>query len=264
MNKQQVPNQGLNQLKELQNEVSELKKKLDDANVLNHAMWTLLVEISRRMQVSSAAIKAAVSSLLGYDIFWDGSTQHELLEIVDDSADQVSDQITLISLAFRSESRSLEIKPEPNEIQEILTLVLDAVADNYSDLEFEIEIFPDGSPILVDYEYLSVSLKLLFEVLAESPKPQKMYRVITREEENFWFIDILGVKNEITEYLSTVTLCNADELTQDAHISPTNKLKLLVMCRIFGLQDIHFKAIGGLENEAGIRILIPIVKKIDI
>ncbi|MFN2235499.1 MAG: hypothetical protein ACK2U1_14835 [Anaerolineales bacterium] len=263
MNKQQVPNPDLDQLKEMQNEVSELKKKLDDANVLNRAMWKLLVEISRRMQVSSAAIKAAVSSLLGYDIFWDGSTQHELLEIIDDSTDQVSDQITLISLAFRSESRSLEIKPEPNEIQEILSYVLDTIAGDYSDLEFDIEILPDGSPILVDYEYLSVSLKLLFEVLTESQKPQKMYRVVTQEEGNFWFIDVLGVKEEIAEYISTVTLCSADELTQGAHISPTNKLKLLVMCRIFGLQEIHIKAIESLENEPGIRVLIPIVEKIE-
>ena len=59
-------------IEELQMQVSELKQKLDEANVLNQAMWSLLVDISKRLQLSSAAIKAAVSSLLDYDIFWDG------------------------------------------------------------------------------------------------------------------------------------------------------------------------------------------------
>ncbi len=246
-------------MEELQIEVSELQKKLAEANVINQAMWTLLVDTSRRMQVSSAAIKAAVSSLLGYDIFWDGSTQHELLEIIDDSADQVSDQITLMSLAFRSESKSLEIKPEPNEIQEILSSALDNIASSYPEIKLEIDMLPDGEPILVDYEYLSVGLKLLFEVLVETQKAPQRYKVVTSEGSTFWFVDIYGVKKEIIDYITTISLCMAEEQKQDKRLLPTNKLKLLVMCRIFGLQSIQLGSSTDIQNEDGIRLSIPLV-----
>jgi hypothetical protein len=252
-------NSGSQQLEELKIQISELQKKLAEANIINQAMWTLLVDNSRRMQVSSAAIKAAVSSLLGYDIFWDGSTQHELLEIIDDSADQVSDQITLMSLAFRSESKSLEVKPEPNEIQEILSSALDNIALSYPEIEFEIEMLPDGKPILVDYEYLSVSLRLLFEVLVETQKPPQRYKVVTSEGTAFWFVDIFGVKKDIIDYITTISLCTADEQKQDTRLLPTNKLKLLVMCRIFGLQSIQIGSSIDFQNEDGIRLSIPLV-----
>jgi len=259
MKKNLDSNSSSQQLEELQTEVSELQKKLTEVNILNQAMWTLLVDNSRRMQVSSAAIKAAVSSLLGYDIFWDGSTQHELLEIIEDSADQVSDQITLMSLAFRSESKSLEIKPEPNEIQEILSSALDNIALSYPEIEFEIEMLPDGSPILVDYEYLSVSLRLLFEVLVETQKTPQRYKVVTSEGTAFWFVDIYGVKKEIIDYITTISLCMADEQKQYKLLLPTNKLKLLVMCRIFGLQSILIGLSPDIQNGDSIRISIPIV-----
>jgi len=249
------------QLEELQTQVSALQQKLDEANVINQAMWSLLVETSRRLQVSSAAIKAAVSSLLGYDIFWDGSTQHELLEIIDDSADQVSNHITLLSLAFRSESKSLEIKPEPNEIQEILSSALDSIAEGYPELEFEIDMLPDGDPILVDYEYLSVALKLLFEVLAETQNTPQRFKVIAREAQTDWYVDIYGVSNEILDFLATISLCLADDLNQDTRILPTNKLKLLVMCRILSLQSIQIGNTMEMENLVGIRLSIPLVMK---
>ena len=254
-------NPDTSQLEDLQAQISVLQQKLDEANVINQAMWTLLVEISKRLQVSSAAIKAAVSSLLGYDIFWDGSTQHELLEIIDDSADQVSNQITLLSLTFRSESENLEIKPEPNEIQEILSSALDAIAENYPDLVFEIDMLPDGNPILVDYEYLSVALKLLFEVLAETQEEPQKLTVVARETQSDWIVDIYGGSSEIIDFLSTVSLCLAEELSQDTLLLPTNKLKLLVMCRIFGSQSIQIGTSQKMENKVGIRLSIPLVEK---
>jgi signal transduction histidine kinase len=255
----EASNPEVKQLEQLRTEVSALQKELEEANLVNQAMWTLLVDTSRRMQVSSAAIKAAVSSLLGYDIFWDGSTQHELLEIIDDSADKVSDQITLISLAFRSESKSLKIKPEPNEIQEILSSALDSIELSYPEIEFELDMLPEGNPVLVDYEYLLVSLRLLFEILAETSKIQKYYRINASEDESFWFVDIHGVQDDIVEYITTISLCTADEIEQDTRLLPTNKLKLLVMCRIFGLQSILISSTPELEKGIGLRLSIPLV-----
>lgn len=245
-------------IEELQMQVSELKQKLDEANVLNQAMWSLLVDISKRLQLSSAAIKAAVSSLLDYDIFWDGSTQHELLEIIDSSTDQVSDQITLLSLAFRSESKSLEIRPELNAIPEILSSVLDAIADGYPGLDLNFDISADSSPVFVDYEYLSVALRLLFEVIADTQPPSQPIQVVTGETPSDWHIQILGVNGEILAFISTVSDCFADEFRNFSSVSSTNKLKLLVMCKILSLQSIHI----GIDKKTGqsesVQLAIPL------
>ena len=76
MNLDQNSQTNSSQLEILQTKVSELNRELEEAKVINQAMWSLLVEITNRLQMSSSAIKAAVSSLLDHDIFWDGSTQH--------------------------------------------------------------------------------------------------------------------------------------------------------------------------------------------
>ena len=189
-------------IEELQAQIMTLKQRLDEANVLNQAMWSLLTETSKRLQVSSAAIKAAVTSLLDYDIFWDGSTQHELLEIIDSSTDLVSDQITLLSLAFRAESKSLVIRPELNAIPEILSSVMDMISDGYPDLDLDFQISLDSSPALVDYEYLSVALRLFFEVIAESQSPSEAIRVFTHETSSDWYIDIVGVHTDILGFIT--------------------------------------------------------------
>ena len=108
---------------DLQRQVLDLRRQLAEFRARNRAMWSLLAEISQKLQASSTSIKAAVSSLLDYDIFWDGSTQHEFLETIDESVDQGSNLIMLMMLAFRSEADSLEMKPEPHALQEILSTV---------------------------------------------------------------------------------------------------------------------------------------------
>ena len=54
---------------DLQREVLDLRRQLAESRARNRAMWSLLAEISQRLQASSTSIKAAVSSLLDYDIF---------------------------------------------------------------------------------------------------------------------------------------------------------------------------------------------------
>ncbi len=90
-------------LETLLNENRDLRRQLAELNARNQTLQTLLVEISRKLQISSASIKAAVSSMLALDFFWDESTQHEFLETIDNSVDQISSLIRLVTLAFRSE-----------------------------------------------------------------------------------------------------------------------------------------------------------------
>lgn len=249
------------QLEILQSKVSELNRELEEANAINQSMWVLLVEITNRLQMSSSAIKAAVSSLLDHDIFWDGSTQHELLEIIDNSADQVSNQIILLSLAFRSEANDLEMRLEPYEIQEIFISVFDTLGKEYPELELSIDMPSDGNLILVDYKYLTVALELLFDVIAASQPSKSQLEVIARDTQANWQIDICGINDDIAGFIGNISSCIDDELIKDIRLLPTNKLKLFVVCNIFSLQGIQIENLNQEANNNGLRLILPQAKK---
>jgi len=248
------------QVEILQKQISELNRELDEAKIINQSMWSLLVEITNRLQMSSSAIKAAVSSLLGHDIFWDGSTQHELLEIIDNSADQVSNQIILLSLAFRSEANDLAMQIEPYDIQEVFIPTFDKLGRNHPNLELKIDIPSEGNSILVDYKYLSVALELLFDVIAVSQQSLSKLEVQAREYQTNWYMDIFGIDGEIADFIANISSCADEELITDIRLLPTNKLKLFVVCNIFSLQNILIESLNqGLDNN-GLRIILPQVE----
>jgi K+-sensing histidine kinase KdpD len=248
------------QLEALQTKISELNRELEEAKIINQSMWSLLVEITNRLQMSSSAIKAAVSSLLDHDIFWDGSTQHELLEIIDDSADQVSSQIILLSLAFRSEANDLTMQVEPYDIQEVFIPTFDKFGRNYPDLELSIDIPPEGNSILVDYKYLTVALELLFDVIAASQRSLSSLEIRARESQSDWHMDIYGIDDEIAGFIANISSCVDDDLIADIRLLPTNKLKLFVVCNIFKLQQIQIKNLNQDPTNNGLRLVLPQVE----
>ena len=121
----------------------------------------MLAGANRRLQMSSAAIKAAVSSLLNYDIFWDGANQHEFLETINTSVDQAGRMVKLMTLAFRLEAGSLVIKCEPQVLQEIVSVVQDHITTRFPHLAFGLTLPQTGGPALVDYEFLMIALEYL-------------------------------------------------------------------------------------------------------
>jgi K+-sensing histidine kinase KdpD len=249
------------QLEILQSKISELNLELEETKIINQSMWSLLVEITNRLQMSSSAIKAAVSSLLDHDIFWDGSTQHELLEIIDNSADQVSNQIILLSLAFRSEANDLEMRLEPYEIQEIFISVFDSLGKEYPEIELSIDMPSDGNLILVDYKYLTVALELFFDVVAASLSPTSRLKVIAKDTQANWHIDVFEIDDDIAGFISNIASCMDDELIKDISLLPTNKLKLFVVCNIFSLQGIQIESLTKETLNKGLRLILPQVKK---
>jgi K+-sensing histidine kinase KdpD len=248
------------QIEELQAKISELKRELEEAKIINQSMWSLLVEIANRLQLSSSAIKAAVSSLLDHDIFWDGSTQHELLEIIDDSADQVSNQIILLSLAFRSEANDLSMQVEPYDLQEVFIPAFDKLRKDYPNLELSIDLPTDGKSVLVDYKYLTVALELLFDVIAASQESLTKLEVYARESQPNWHMDIYGIDDEIAGFIAKISSCIDDDLITDIRLLPTNKLKLFVVCNIFNLQDIQIEGLDQEDNYNGLRLILPQVE----
>ncbi len=254
-------NQNINSqsLEDLKNQVVSLRQEIEKLHAGNQALWSLLVNIAKKIQGSSTAIKASVSSLLGYDIMWDASAQHEFLEVIDTSTNQVSKYVVLLTLVSKMESNSPMLDPEPNEIREILSAVIENVSCSYPKLSINLNTCTSGRPVCVDYEYLSIALIMLFEFVIEMQAPPQQLNIFTEELRDHWVVDVKGVDQSADKMLK-LSASYIDELIQDASLLPTTKLKLYVVYKILELQSIQIKIQPKIDKPTGIRLTIPIVK----
>lgn len=242
-------------------ENKDLQRQLSELNARNRTLQTLLVEISRKLQISSASIKAAVSSMLSLDFFWDESTQHEFLETIDDSVDQITDLIRLVTLAFRSEIGELELILEPHSLPEILTAVSDEVSSLISKVEIETRPPEAEKPVLVDYEYLKVGLKLLFEGIFQVKKNDDVLRVRSLETETSWDLYIEEIDESVIKHVSDIIDCVEDFLAQEDGLLPESVLRIFVAHQLFRLQDIQIIPITGQNGSGSIQIVLPFYSK---
>ncbi len=97
-----------------------LRQEIKEIKAIHQNVWELLVIISRGLQISSASVKAAVTSLLNNDILWDISTQYEFLQTIENSTDNLSDLVMLVSLVSRLQVDKIQLRLEPQHLQEIL------------------------------------------------------------------------------------------------------------------------------------------------
>ncbi len=239
----------------------DLRRQLAELSARNRTLQTLLVEISRKLQISSASIKAAVSSMLSLDFFWDESTQHEFLETIDDSVDQISDLIRLVTLVFRSEIGELELILEPHSLPEILTAVSDEVSSSISRVEIEIRPPEAEKPVLVDYEYLKAGLKLLFEGIFQVKASEDVLRVRSLETETSWDLYIEEIDESVIKHVSNIIDCVEDALAQEDGLLPESILKIFVAHQLFRLQDIQIIPLTGRNGSGSIQIVLPFYSK---
>ena len=252
-----------NNLETILNENRALRRQLADLHARNQTLQTLLVEISRKLQISSASIKAAVSSMLALDFFWDESTQHEFLETIDNSVDQISSLIRLVTLAFRSEIGELELILEPHSLPEILTAVSDEVSSLISNLEVEARPPEDEKPVLVDYEYLKVALKLLFEGIFQVKKSSEVLRVRSIESDTSWNLYIEDIDETVVNHVNNIIDCVEDSMAQEDGLLPESILKIFVAHQLFRLQDIQMIPLQDHNGSGSIQIVLPFYLKLD-
>jgi K+-sensing histidine kinase KdpD len=243
----------------LQEQIQVLEDKLSRLKTNNQTIWELLVQIGNRLQRSSTSIKTAVSSLLDYDIFWDETTQYEFLQAIDSSTDELSDLIILMTLAFRSQAKTLEIETEPNIIQEILATLRSSINKNGRTFQLVTRYPPDGKPALVDYQYLSVALTLLIEVITGEDKNVTQLTLQATESPKSWHLQINDLHTSVVTIIRHF-LDQANDITAVVgQILPENALKLMTACRILYLQDIKLcqQHIG--DDPAALCLIIPAV-----
>ena len=161
----------------------QLQTALEAAKAEKYFAWDLFLEVGRRLQVSSASIKAAVSSLLNYEILWDPANQHEFLQTIDNSIERSSRLAILLTLAFRAEAGKLELHPEPQIFQEIMAILQADISTEYPDLVDTFGLPQEGKHVVVDYEYLILSLKYLFEFLNTRKGIEKLKVQVVEKEQ---------------------------------------------------------------------------------
>jgi len=237
-----------------------LKKEIAELRKSNQVLWSLLVDVTRKMQGTTAAIKASVTSLLDYEIILDASTQHELLEIIENSTDQVSRIVMLLTLVSKIESNTFSLSTEPIEITEVLTSAKETVIKNYPNVDVKLKNLSPGNPACIDYDYLSIAIVMVSELIIENQKSNPILEISTMETNDCWFVDFEVINNEIFEIFSRISHYDANDLFLDFDMLPISKLKFFVVRKIFDLLSIDFILPLNSEEDSGIRLMIPIVK----
>lgn len=217
-----------------------LRQELQALKLEQQATWSMLVDVIRKLQASSASIKAAVSSLLSYDIFWDVANQHEFLLTIDASANQTSELVLMLSLASRLEAERLELKQEPHDIQEILSNVETNLRQRFADKQIMLSMNLSGKIIWVDYDYLSLALVLLSEVIL-SHASQTHLAISVREKNETWILEIAGIAPSVGMFLDSYRRALDEQLSakREERTSPELSLKLMVALKLLDFQKIN-------------------------
>ena len=241
---------------ELHRQNLALRQEIDEIKAARSSIWPMLAETSRRLQISSASVKVAVSSLLDHGIFWDNANQHEFLETINASIDQVSEWTRLLVIAFRLEAGSLELRRETQTLPEVLSVVQDQGTARLSKLTWQIAFPREGNPVLVDYEYFIFALELLSQVFDSVTSSQPVLVQATESAEN-WFLDFEGLEAFMVQAVQHMSNCEAANLAASEHLSPDNTLRLYIACRILHQQGITIEARSSPAGKALVRLRVP-------
>jgi signal transduction histidine kinase len=233
-----------------------LLRELAQIKAEKKAIWMMLAGTNRRLQMSSAAIKAAVSSMLNYDIFWDKANEHEFLETINTSVDQAGKLVKLLTLAYRLEADTLELKREPHVLQEIISVVQDHLAASLPTLVFGITLPQEGQPVSVDYEFLMTALEYLLEVIERMGVHRVGIQAV--EEPSRWLLQFEGLEASTIQMILSVYQHQLDPASILNAISPENLLRLHIALQILQMQEIQVEDPNLSNHPPKLRLVVPI------
>lgn len=222
-------------------------------------MWGLVSDISQSMQISFASIKAATSSLLGGDIFWDQATQHEFMQTVDHSVDGLSDLTAVMTMAMRSQGRALSLRREPNSLQEILSRAKDEVQKHMPGADVALTLPAEARLALVDYECLLMALRLLTEVLISTREQRRApLAVQLQEDARGWQIVFTGGFSGFAADIVNWFCYGAPEgASLPANLRAETKLKALTAHRLLALHAIDMATHSDRDNHIILVLRVP-------
>lgn len=240
---------------ELYQENILLRQKLASAQPEDRSVWRLLAESNRRLQLSSAAIKASVSSLLNYDIFWDGTNQHEFLETINSSIDQVGRLVNLLTLIFRLEAGNLNLQREYQPLPEIILTVQDHFSRRANGLILETALPRDGKLVLVSFDYLVMALEFLLD--AAGQLGARRVKLEAEEAGDSWLVHLTGLASSSLQQIQEL-LKNPDALAEPSSgMAPDAQLSLWLAFHLIQPQEIQYDVVDGPDGSPRLQIRVP-------
>jgi len=248
--------QGSLSSKVLDQQNQELKEELAILKAENKIEFALLVDTTRRLQATSTSIKAAVSSLLNYDILWDASNQHEFLETINISVDLLTQLVTLLALRFRVEAGELELKCEPQSLQEIISAVQVKQLKNGTQELLDVSFPSGGNLVLVDFGYLKTSLELLISAISSRMGSQKI-RIAAEEQPTNWLMRFVDLDSELAQAIQSRTHAKKS-LAANIHLSSENILKLYTALDLLYMQNIKVDLVDMPDGKQALHLYVPL------
>jgi len=220
-------------------------------------LWALFAEISQSLQVSSASIKAATSSLLDGTIIWDQSAQYEFVQSIDKTIDHVSSVSVAMTLAMKLAGDNLTFIVEPNSILEILSRVADALRRDTLDLSITLDLPAGGKAALVDYDYLRIALKILLESLISSSATPIERLHVRATEGSHWQIDVEGDFTGPAANLMAWLVATVPQTTLAEGVQAEAMLKAFTASHVLDQQRITLVEAHDTMSPGSFRLLIP-------
>lgn len=167
------------ELTALRQRVQTLEK--ENTELREDALQTsdLLYEFTRRTLLSSASIQTAVSSMLSENFLWDGSSDREFLEIIDESISFICNQLSLVSMLLRIQSNKADIRFDSYPIDEVLNGMMDSVQkrmkkENIPAENILFKLSESDKLINADYNYINTGLTLFISGLMDFGGPVRV------------------------------------------------------------------------------------------
>jgi K+-sensing histidine kinase KdpD len=248
--------QGSSSIEVLQQQNQSLQEELMNLKAENQAAFTLLVDTTRRLQATSTSIKAAVSSLLNYDILWDAANQHEFLETIDISVDLLTHLVTLLALRFRMEAGELDLMFETHSLQEIISAVQVKLLKNGSHPALDVSFISGGKLVLVDYNYLIASLELLIGAISSRIGLQKI-RMIAEGQPKNWLVSFIDIDPTLAQAIQAKNQPKKNLMTTP-YLSSETILKLYTALDLLHVQDIQVDLLGGPDGKQTLQLSVPV------
>lgn len=241
----------LNRLREENEQVKAQYQQCLDFDRLN---WHLSMTMNTKLQLSSTSIKAAVSSLLDRNIFWEVSAQQEFLETIRQSIDQISDRLFQMALVNLLHAGSLDVSLKFYVLHELMREVQERSAQTSGkDLHYQ-DFVAKGSLVFVDYRCFVHALSILFSIV----NADGALSLSLDSESRHYVLSLSNLPDSVLSVVQSIIQkkWEADSLYHDL---PAEKVYgLILVVRLLEYQGIHL--LLDMSQPKGMRIEIPFVE----
>ncbi|MGO8915825.1 MAG: DUF4118 domain-containing protein [Stellaceae bacterium] len=150
----------------------------------------LLTSVSHDLRTPLASIIGSLTSLRSYGNSYDDATRETLLATIQAEAERLNRFIGNLLDMTRLESGAIEIKPEPEDLAEIVGTALQRAGRLLAEHRVAVDLAPDLPLLRVDYLLLEQALFNLLDNAAKYAPPGSLVRIAARRERGAVAIEV--------------------------------------------------------------------------